>query len=400
MRTRRFGFFLLVIALAALLVAGCARQAAEEPREENKEPYVIGAVLSLTGAYTSLGVPERDVLELETKKINDAGGVNGYPISLFIEDDATLEANAVAAVTKLIEQRKVIAVIGATGTGQTMAMRSAIVKAEIPQVSLAGGSVITQPEKNLSPWVFQVPWPNSVVVPFVFDYLKSKDIDEIGVISDSGGFGKDGKAVIENLAAGAGIKIVANEVYNIGDLDMKPQLTKIKGTDAKAVVVWGAAGEPAIIAKNMKELGMTMPLVGSHGIARKAFITGAGDAANGVVFAAGKVIVPEAYGENTDARAVADDFIKRYKDRYGSEPDGTFPGHAYDGFHIVINALRELGKAPGDFEPSELRAQIEKTSDLVLLGGTFNYSLTDHVGTKKSDLVMVEIEDGKWVVLK
>ena len=119
--------------------------------------------MSLTGTYAGLGEPEKNVLEMEVKRINDAGGVNGRPIEVIIEDDATDDAKAVAAASKLIEQDEVVAIIGATGTGATMAVRGDVQRAGIPQVSMAGGTVIANP---VDPLVFQTPWSNTIVVPF------------------------------------------------------------------------------------------------------------------------------------------------------------------------------------------------------------------------------------------
>ncbi len=165
----------------------------------------IGAIVSLTGTYAGLGAPEQKALEMEVKRINDAGGINGKQIELIIEDDATDEAKAVAAASKLIDQDKVVAIIGATGTGQTMAVRGDVNKAAIPQVSMAGGSAITA---NFDPLVFQTPWSNNLVIPFELAYMNKQGIKKIAVISDTGGFGKDGLAVLQAEAPKAGIEIV------------------------------------------------------------------------------------------------------------------------------------------------------------------------------------------------
>ena len=166
------------------------------------EPIKIGAIVSLTGPYAGLGEPEKNTLEMEVKRINDAGGVNDRPIEVIIEDDATDDAKAVAAASKLIEQDEVVAIIGATGTGATMAVRGDVQRASIPQVSMAGGTVIANP---VDPLVFQTPWSNTIVVPFTFDYIKAEGFTKIGLITDTGGFGADGKAVIEKMAPDLGV---------------------------------------------------------------------------------------------------------------------------------------------------------------------------------------------------
>ena len=118
---------LAVMLVAALSVAACTAPASKTTEGAGnaavKAPIKVGAVLSLTGSYAGLGAPEKNTLEMEVAAINAAGGVKGQQIELFIEDDATDPAKAQAATVKLIEQNKVVALIGATGTVQTMGMR-------------------------------------------------------------------------------------------------------------------------------------------------------------------------------------------------------------------------------------------------------------------------------------
>ncbi len=382
----------LTLIFSLLLVAGCPQQEEEEDeakKEEKKEPIKIGAIISITGPYSALGVPEKNTLEMEVEKINDNGGVNGRDIEIIIEDDGTDEAKTVTAATKLIEQDEVIAIIGPTGTGQTMAIRKQIEDAEIPQVSMAGGNIITD---QLSEWVFTTPPSNFIVVPFALNYLENEGLKKIGLITDSGGFGKDGKTVIEEEVKDRDMEIVANETYNPTDVDMKAQLTKIKGTDAQVVVAWTAGKGASIIAKNMSELNMDIPYLGSHGIAMEAFIKGAEDAANGVIFPiGGRVLIPDSFTEESEHKKVTQDYVNDYTSKYG-EAQSTFGGHAFDALHIIVNALE---KSDSD-DPKDLRDAIEVTTDFAGIAGIFNYSADDHMGLSEDDLNMVVIKDGKW----
>ena len=387
MRGRRLRLTMAVLAAAmaaalAVMIAGCGSDETADAGGAPGEPIKIGAIVSLTGTYAGLGEPEKNVLEMEVKRINDAGGINGRPVEVVIEDDATDEAKAVAAASKLIEQDEVVAIIGATGTGQTMAARGDVQRAAIPQVSMAGGTVITDP---VDPLVFATPWSNNIVVPFTLAYLKEQGVTKIGLISDSAGFGSDGKAVIAKTAPGAGITVVSDQTFNPGDTDMTTQLTRIKNSDAQAIVIWTAGKEAATIAKNVQDLGIELPVYGSHGIARREFIDGAGEAAEGVKFAAGKILIPEAYGQDSDAYAVATDFIDRYTAAYGDAPS-TFAGHAYDALYLVTEAAKRID---GEITPAALRDEIEKTSGFVGIGGTFTYSAEDHIGMTGDDLVHV-----------
>jgi len=394
MRGRTLGLSMAILTAAlaaalAIMIAGCGGSGTTA----KKKPIKIGAIVSLTGTYAGLGEPEKNVLELEVDRINKAGGVNGRQIEVVVEDDATDEAKAVAVASKLIEQEKVVAIIGATGTGQTMAVRGDVQRAAIPQVSMAGGTVITSPVDKL---VFATPWSNTIVVPFTLDYLERQGITKIGLISDSGGFGKDGEAVIKVDAPKAGIEVVADQTFNPGDTDMTAQLTKIKNSDAQAIVIWTAGKEAAIIAKNTKDLGIELPIYGSHGIARREFIEGAGDAAEGVRFAAGKILIPDAYGKGSEAFTVATEFVDRYQAAYGEAPS-TFAGHAYDALYLIVEAAQRID---GDVTPAALRDEIENTAAFVGIGGTFNMSAEDHNGLTGNDLTMYEISNGDWKLVQ
>ncbi|MBN2204217.1 MAG: ABC transporter substrate-binding protein [Thermoleophilia bacterium] len=393
-RTLKLSMAVLTAALAVSLAVSLAVMTAacgEEEAAEGGEPLKIGAIVSLTGTYAGLGEPEKNVIEMEVARINEDGGVNGRPVEVIIEDDATDEAKAVAAASKLIEQDGVVAIIGATGTGQTMAPRGDVQRAGIPQVSMAGGTVITSP---VDPLVFATPWSNLIVVPFTLEHIKAQGITKIGLITDSGGFGKDGQAVIAAVAPEVGVEVVSDQTFNPGDTDMTAQLTKIKNSDAEAVVFWTAGAEAAIIVKNAVDLGIDLPLFGSHGIARREFIDGAGAAAEGVKFAAGKVLIPEAYGEGTEAYTVATDFIDRYTAAYGQAPS-TFAGHAYDALYLVVEAARRID---GEITPEALRDEIEATSGWVGIGGTFTFSPDDHNGMTVGDLTMYEIAGSEWTL--
>jgi branched-chain amino acid transport system substrate-binding protein len=273
-------------------------------------------------------------------------------------------------------------------------MRSEIDRAAIPQVSMAGGTPVTA--DPLDPLVYQTPWSNNLVIPYTLEYMKRQGIEKIAIISDSGGFGKDGAAVIKATAPGAGMTVVEEQTFNPGDTDMSAQLTKIKGSGADAMIVVSAGKEAAIVVKNAADLGIKMPMFGTHGNARVEFIDGAGSAAEGFKFAAGKILLPELYGEGTEPFKVATDFKDRYTAAYNKAPD-TFAGHAYDAINIIANAANKID---GEVTPKALRDEIEKTSGLIGIGGTFNFTPTDHNGMTTSDLSMYEIKDAAWIEAK
>jgi len=381
------------VVLAGVLiagVAGCGSTARSTGQAGGSEPVKIGAVLSLTGTYAALGTAEKNALDLEVKRINEAGGVAGRQLEIIVEDDATDEAKAVAAASKLIEQDGVVAIIGATGTGQSMAIRGDVQRAGIPQVSMAGGTVVTA---EFDPLVFQTPWSNTIVVPFVLGAMKNAGITKFAVLSDTGGYGKDGLAIIEAQAPAAAMSISANETFNPGDTDVSAQLTKIKGSDAQALLLWTAGKEAAIAVKGARDLGIEMPLYGGSGQARSEFAEGAGEAAEGFTFGTGKSLIPANWGEATEEFTTVSDFATRYEQAYGEPPD-IFAGHAFDALSIIADGLTRAGT---EANSAELRDAIEKTEALPGFGGTFSFSATDHNGLTAEDLALYRFQGGTWV---
>lgn len=385
-RTGVFAAFALSAMVAALV--GCASAT------PSGETWRIGAVTSLTGSYASMGDSAAKALELEAERINESGGIAGRPVEILIEDDGTDVSRAVASAAKLIERDEVVALIGATGTGTSMAVRGDVDRAGVVQISPAGGTAIVA---NFDPLVFQTPWSNRIVIPFVLEHVRSSGHNRIALLSDAGGYGRDGRTLILEEAPRLGIEIVSDETFNAGDTDMTAQLVKARAAQADALVVWAAGKEATTIAKNKVQLGYDVPWFGGSGQARVEFVQGAGADAEGFVFATGKSLVPDNWVDDDELRAVNEDFARRYRERYGEDPD-IFAGHAFDAIRLIEDALKRVD--PDHDVRGQLKAALEKTRDLPGYGGRFTYSIDDHNGLTPDDLALYVVRGGKWVLLR
>ncbi len=388
----RFGKFLIFCTcfmfFLSILAGGCGKKE-EKPVTPTKEPYKIGAVLSISGPNAPLGTPEQRAIRLYEKEINSKGGIDGHPLEVIIEDDESDPAKASTAVTKLITQMNVLAIVGSSGTGTTLAMVPIVEKENVPLVCCAAGAQITNP---INKWVFRTPPTDTMALQKVLDYLKNTlKVTKVAVLHDANAFGTGGADALQAQAPDYGITVVARESYGSTDTDMTGQLTKIKQTPAQALVVWGTNPGPAVVAQNMKQLGMKIPYVGSHGIANKKFIELAGAAADGVVFPAGRLLIPSSIPEGSKWRKAVDRFARAYKEEYQLEID-TFAAHGYDAIAIVVEALKKAGP-----DRAKIRDQIENTKGFVGIDGVYNYSPTNHDGLSVDDLIMIRIVNGKWV---
>lgn len=402
--TRRVAVLMIALTcstvLALLGLTGCPQQPASEeppPTDVNPpltgEPLKIGALFAVTGSASSLGEPERDTAVMLEKSINASGGIDGRPLQVIVRDTKGEETEALNAAMELIEKEQVLAIIGPSRSGTTMAITDRCEQAGVPLISCAAARAITDPVKS---FVFQVPPGDRDAVFRIYSYMNGNGISKIAALTESGGYGIEGLKQLEALAPEHNIEIVAREEYADTDTDMTTQLTRIGGTDAQAVVCWGIGPAPALIARNLKQLGMTIPLFQSSGVANARFIEAAGEAANGVIMPAAKLIVLDQLPENDPQRAELKRYHEMFVAEYGREPD-HYGGHAWDALHIVVEAIKRAGV---DADRAAIRDEIEKTSGFVGIGGIFTYSPEDHYGNSPEAFVMVTIEDGTWKLLQ
>jgi branched-chain amino acid transport system substrate-binding protein len=355
------------------------------------DPVVIGAIVSATGPNAALGEQERNVLQMEQDIINGQGGVLGRPLKIVVEDDKTDTNQAVTAANKLIDQDKAVALIAATGSASTLAVKAITATKGLPQMAMAAANDITG--KAPADWIWRTPQKDALAVQRALDYIANNlKVKKIGVLYDENAFGSSGNAEIAKQAPGMGLEVVASESYKTADTDMTAQLTKINGAKPEVLVVWGTNPGPALAAKNMKQLGMTIPYVGSHGIANQTFIKLAGDAAEGVVFPAGRLLVPSSI---TDAnqKAVTDKFIQDYTAKYGAAPN-PFAGYAFEAITLLADAINRAGGTTA----AAIQTALDSTTGVAGPDGIYNYSKTDHDGLKASDMIMVKIQGGTWVL--
>ena len=352
----------------------------------------IGSVLSVTGPASFLGDPEKKTLEIYVDEINAKGGVNGQKLQLIVYDDAANADTARTFATRLVEEDKVVAVVGGSTTGSTLAMIPVFEEAQIPFISLAGAVQIIEPVRK---WVFKTPHTDRMACEKIFADLKSRNLTNIALISGTDAFGKSMRDQCVAVASKAGITIVTEETYGPRDSDMTPQLTNIKNkAGVQAVVNPGFGQGPAIVTRNYKQLAITLPLYQSHGVASKQFIELAGPAAEGVRLPAAAILIADKLPANDPQKPVVVNYTKTYQDRT-KQAVSTFGGHAYDGLMILVQAM-ERAKST---DPAKVRDEIEKTKGFIGTGGIVNMSPTDHMGLDLSAFHMLEITNGDWTLI-
>ncbi|HEU5143634.1 MAG TPA: ABC transporter substrate-binding protein [Dermatophilaceae bacterium] len=390
MTTRRTMFTLTALLTAgSLALAGCAESTTPStggPSAAATGDIKIGAVLDITGAGASLGVPERQALEMLADQVNAAGGVNGRKIKLFIEDNQSTEDGAAKAVNKLISTEQVDLILGASRTGPSLAMRPIAEQAKTPMISLAANAKIV----DGSTWVFKTAQNDKVVLEKLADDMKASGYKKIAIARDASGFGEGIPEMLTDIGKSAGIEVTAVEKFAPDATDFTAQMVKIRDAKPDAVLIWGIPPAAANAQKAYRQLGLTAPVYQSHGIGNQVFLDTAGDSANGLKAALGRMLIADQLADNDPQKPVVTKFIADYKAKYNQSPS-TFAGHAHDGFMIAVEALKKAGT-----DKAKLRDAIEGISNWPGISGVFTMTKEDHSGLSKDALVMVEVKDKTW----
>jgi branched-chain amino acid transport system substrate-binding protein len=365
-----------------------------------QEPIKIGAFFALSGPAATIGTPTKLVAQMVVDKINKGGGINKRPLELVVGDTESDPTKALMEAKRLVEKEKVVALIGPTRTDEGMAVKSYIEDtAHIPIIMTIGGDpVIAGGKFGPFRWTFKTPQRTTVAVKKVYDYLQSRKLTKIALLTATDGFGKDGLNVLKQLAPEYGLEIVAEEAFAVADTDMTPQLVKIRASGAQALVCWTIGPAGARVAKNVKQLALTIPLLQCHGQPDPKYIELAGDASEGSIMPSTKLMVVDQLPDTDPQKAVIEEFISLYKDTYHYDqqyPINTHSGYAWDAIYLLANAMRQVGT-----DPEALRTAIEQTRGYIGISGIYNLTPEDHNGLGTDSMVIVKVEKGKWVLVQ
>jgi branched-chain amino acid transport system substrate-binding protein len=413
MKTMRLSLVLLC-AIVLAFPCGCAREeekeqpvVVEEPAKEEvpvvKEPIKIGAFFALSGPAAFIGTPTKLVAEMVVDKINKEGGINGRPLELVIGDTESDPTKALMVAKRLVEVEKVVALIGPTRTGTGMAVKKYLETQQVPTVMTVGGDPVIMEgvhggkDFGTAEWIFKSPQRSSTAVKKVYQYLSAEDYHKIALVTASDGFGRDGRRWLMGLAEEHEMNIVADESFEPTDADMTTQLTKIKNTDAEVIICWTIGPAGSIVAKNVKQLAIQLPLIQCHGLPDPKYIELAGGAAEGNIMPATKLMAVDQLPDTDPQKPVIAEFVRLYNEVYDYDeqfPINTHSGYAWDAIYIIANAMNRAGTDPG-----QLRDAIEQTESYVGISGIYAISPEDHNGLDTDSMVMVQIQNGQWKLL-
>lgn len=347
----------------------------------------IGANLELTGGTAMFGQEAQNGINLAFEQQNAKGGVIGKKLELVVADNKSDAGESTAAVTKLVTQDKVVAVIGSMTSSVTLAAVPVVTDNKIPMISPSGtNSKVTVDNGQVRPWVFRAcfidPFQGQVGAKFALNTLKAKTAAII--IDQKSDYSKGlADAFVTNFKAGNGT-ITGTEQYVAGsDKDFRPILTRIKSQNPDMVWVPGYYQEVGLIVKQARELGMNMPFAGGDGWAdAKLYEIGTPAALNNTFMV------------DHVATAAPDmvQFVKDYSAKFGHEPN-AMSALGYDAANMIAKAIENAGAA----DPSKIRDALEKMKDFKGVTGGITIDPATHNPTKSA--VINQNKDGKSVYL-
>ncbi|MDO8947823.1 MAG: ABC transporter substrate-binding protein [Desulfocapsaceae bacterium] len=353
------------------------------------ENIKVGAILAVTGPASFLGGPEARTLEMIVADINAKGGINGNPVELIIKDSAANPEKAVSFAKQLIEEDKVLAIVGPSTSGETMQIKKIAEDGKTPLLSCAAAEVIVDP---VASYVFKTPQKDSDAVKMIYKEMNKLGLVNVAVLADNTGFGKAGAEQLAKIAPEFGIKIVEKESYDTKDSDLTAPVAKIKANkDVQAVINWSVAPAQSIVVKNIRQAGWNVPIFQSHGFGNIKFVEVAGAAAESVIFPAGRLLIAADLPADNPQKELLTQYKKNYEAKY-KENVSTFGGHAYDAMVILEAAVKVAGN-----DRAKVRAAIEGLQNLPGTAGVFSFSAKDHNGLTIDAFQMMTVKDGKFV---
>lgn len=352
-----------------------------------EEPYKIGIVTSLSGSIAFLGYPVKNAAQLLVEEINHAGGVGGHPIELIVYDDEMDPTKGVSAFKKLIYEDKVLAVLGASHSAVSVAAFPFIEEAKIPNITFSTVLSASQPLKK---WIFQSIPTVDVIMEKNLRFLKKRGINKAALIYSPDTLGLEGKEWVEKLAPKIGVDIVRHESVGAKDTDATTQLTRIKASEAKGIILTIPTTTNIVVIKNYRMLGMDQVLITGSGFASERYLKLTGPDANGVFCPGYKIPLGDQLPDIDPSKKLIMRVSKKYEERY-KEPFNIFGGEGWDHPWITIEAIRKAGP-----DRSKIRDAIEQTRDFVGTIGTHNFSSTNHSGIGPDALYIMKVVDEKF----
>jgi branched-chain amino acid transport system substrate-binding protein len=383
-----------VLALGTIAAAAHALSAGAAWAQQ--APITVGMTVSATGPAASLGIPEKNTVELMPKTIG------GRAVNYVVLDDASDTTTAVTNVRKLIAEHKVDVIIGSTTTPNSLAMIDVVAEAQVPMISMAASARIVEPQDAKKRWVFKTPQNDIMMAVAVAQHMADQKVRTVGFIGFADAYGEGWWQEFQKAAGIKSLNLVASERYNRTDTSVTGQVLKLISARPDAILIAGSGTPAALPQKTLRERGYTGRIYQTHGVANNDFLRVGGRDVEGTILPAGPMLVAAQLPADHPVKKSATEYVNAYEGKFGKGTVSTFGGHAWDAGLLVQRAATDaLKKAqPGTPEfRSAMRDALEGVRELPGAHGIFNMSMQDHAGLDQRGRVMVTIQNGTWKYL-
>ena len=386
---KKFRFVALLAAMVMLvaLVAGCGGGAKEEKKAADANEIVIGGNFELSGNVATFGSAAANGAQLYFDEVNAAGGVLNKKIKFVNLDNKSDATEAANVATRLITQDKVVAILGATTSGDTLGFIQVAADNKIPVVS----SSATNPDVTVDPNTKQVreyifracfidPFQGTVMANFALKDLQAKTA--VIYVDNNSPYSKGLAQFFKESFTKQGGKIVGEEAFVPEDQDFKATLTKIKGMNPDVVYLPGYYEQVGKIVKQAREVGITVPFLGGDGWDSPKLTEIAGPQALNNTFFSNHYS-----SEQDDPNVKA--FVEKYKTKFGQVPD-SMAALGYDAAVLIVDAI----KRSGDGSPEKIKEALKATKDVQAVTGKLSF---DESHNPVKGAAILEMKDGKQV---
>jgi branched-chain amino acid transport system substrate-binding protein len=364
------------ILLSSIIIASLLTAFACQP-SGGGDKVKIGVFMSMTGDTANFGISSVNGIKMATDEANAAGGINGKQIELDVQDDRSDPSEAATIVTKFVTQDGVQAILGEVASSRSIAAAPIAQNAKIPMLTPSSTNPeVTRKGDYIFRSCFIDPVQGAAIAQFAARTLNAK---RAGIMVDRKNDYSTGlEKFISQTFTKLGGQMVVTQSYAAGDQDFNAQITSIKGANPDVIFVPGYYGDVALFAKQARDKGITVPLVGGDGWDAEQLYKIGGAALNGSFFSN--------HYSPYDQDPKVQKFVNDYKARYNSIPD-ALAATAYDAARIMFDAIKRANSLDG----KAIRDALAATKDFPGVTGqvTFNEN-RDAV----KPIVMIEIKDG------
>jgi branched-chain amino acid transport system substrate-binding protein len=371
---------LSLLLIASLLFAFACERKGGPGAGGQTGPIIIGYYGDLTGRTSNFGQSTKAGVEMAAAEINQAGGINGRQITILSEDDEGRPEKAATVVTKLINQDRVVALLGEVASGNTLAAAPKAQAAKVPMISPSSTNpAVTQVGDYISRVCFIDPFQGAVMAKFAANTLKAK---KAAIMLDfNSPYSRGLTEFFESSFKKLGGEILDKQSYTQGDRDYKGQLTAIRAKNPDVIYVPGYYGEVGVIAKQAKQLGINVPLLGGDGWDSTQLWDLGGDSLNGD-------FISNHYSVDDPSPAIQK-FVADYKARNGNVPD-ALAALGYDAMKVLADAIKRAGTTEGP----QLKDAINATKGFVGVTGTISL---DAERNAVKPAVVLKLQDKKYI---